>query len=320
MLSMAERDAQNKQVKQDKQAGALFDRRLVAARRARALADLNAHDFLHQHVARELSERLQAIERPFKVAAELGARTGVFAHTEAARALDRLYGVDLVPPGGELAHNQFLIADEERLPFREGALDLIVAPLCLHVVNDLPGVLTQARRALRPDGLFLGTLFGGETLTELRAAFMEAELETTGGAAPRIAPVVDIRDAGALLQRAGFALPVADADHLSIGYDSALDLMADLKGMGESNVLTDRHGGFLRRDTIARTAEIYAQRFGGPETGPKTRVRASFEIVYLSGWAPDESQQKPLRPGSAKTRLADALGTKEIPANDRSRD
>jgi SAM-dependent methyltransferase len=293
----------------------VFDRQLVAARRARALPGFSDHDFLHTHVAEELSDRLMAVQRTFNLAVEIGARSGAFAKTEATRPIKRLYGMDLVTPRAHTAHAGFVVADEERLPLAEEALDLVVAPLCLHAVNDLPGVLTQIRRALKPDGLFLGTLFGGETLTELRQALMEAEVETTGGASPRVAPVVDIRDAGHLLQRAGLALPVADSDILTIRYDSAVHLMADLAGMGEANALADRHRRFTRRATITRAAEIYQNRFADPDG----RVRASFEILYLSGWAPHESQQKPLRPGSAKARLADALGAKEMPAGDKPR-
>jgi SAM-dependent methyltransferase len=304
---MAERDTQ------DKQSGPLvFDRRLVAMRRARSLPQLADHDFLHAHVAVELSDRLMSVRRNFKMAADIGARSGQFARTPAARSLDRLFGFDLIAPAQNTAHAGFVIADEERLPLAEETLDLIVAPLCLHLVNDLPGVLTQIRRALKPDGLFLGTLFGGETLTELRQVLMEAEIETTGGASPRVAPAVDIRDAGALLQRAGFALPVADSDVLTIRYDSALHLMAELSGMGETNVLCDRHRQFMRRATLQRAMRIYQDRYADPDG----RIRASFEILYLSGWAPHESQQQPLRPGSAKARLADALGTKELPAGD----
>ena len=290
----------------------VFDRGLVAMRRARALPGLGDHDFLQTHVAEELSDRLMAVQRDFKLAAEIGARAGAFAKTEAARGIDRLFGFDLVAPLSKTNHAGFVVADEERLPLTEGALDLVVAPLALHVVNDLPGVLTQIRRALKPDGLFMGTLFGGETLTELRQALMEAEVETTGGASPRVAPVVDIRDGGHLLQRAGFALPVADADVLTIRYDSALHLMADLAGMGETNVLADRHRRFMKRSTITRAIQIYQDRFADADG----RVRASFEVLYLSGWAPHESQQQPLRPGSAKARLADALGTKEMPAGE----
>jgi SAM-dependent methyltransferase len=299
---------------QDNETGfAIFERPLVAQRRMRARNDLSQHDFLHAHVAAEMSDRLMAVQRDFKLAAEFGARSGHFAQTPAGRAIPSLAGVDLVPPRARTQHTTFAIADEERSPFAEASLDLILATLCLHAVNDLPGTLSQWRRMLRPDGFFMGTLFGGETLRELRSALMEAELETAGGAAPRITPVVDVRDAGSLLQRAGFALPVTDTDVLTIRYDSMMHLLADLRGMGETNVLRDRYRGFLRRDTLMRAAAIYQDQFADPDG----RVRATFEIVYLAGWAPDPSQQQPLKPGSAKARLADALGASEISSGEK---
>ena len=301
------------QAPQDKSpAHLVFDRKLVAARRARALPVYAENNFLHDIVAAELSDRLGAVMRDFKLAAEVGARSGAFARTEAGRAIEHLYGIDLVAPLEATAHSGFVVADEERLPLKEGSLDLILAPLSLHVVNDLPGVLTQFRRALKPDGLFMGTLFGGETLKEMRQCLMEAEIETTGGVSPRIAPVVDIRDAGNLLQRAGFALPVADADILTLRYETATHAMMDLSGTGESNVLNERLRHFTRRDTIAKAIEIYEKRFAETDG----RVPATYEILYLLGWAPHESQQQPLRPGSAKARLADALGAKEMPAGE----
>ena len=204
-------------------------------------------------------------------------------------------------------------ADEEALPFADGSLDLIVSALALQFVNDLPGALIQIRRALKPDGLFLAALIGGDSLTELREAFAQAESEIEGGVSPRVAPFADVRELGALLQRAGFALPVVDSDRLTVRYESVFALMRDLRRMGATNVLTERRRAPLRRATLQRMAEIYAQRFADPDG----RVRATFEIVWLSGWVPHESQQKPLRPGSARQRLADALGTKEIPTGEK---
>ncbi len=302
---MTERDNQDN-------GATVFDRALVAARRRRARTTLHEFDFLHAHVAGELSDRLLAVKRKFDVAAEIGARSGRFAASEAAKHIGHLSGCDLVHPARPTRHADFFIADEERLPFAAESLDLLVAPLCLHAVNDLPGVLVQFRRALKPDGLFLGTLFGGQTLAELRTAFMEAEIEIAGGASPHVSPFVDIRDGGALLHRAGLALPVADTDTLTVRYDSALHLMADLRGMGETNALLSRHRRPTARATLLRTVQIYHERFADPDG----RVRASFEIVYLSGWAPHESQQQPLRPGSAKRRLADALGVVETSAGE----
>jgi SAM-dependent methyltransferase len=181
-------------------------------------------------------------------------------------------------------------------------------------VNDLPGALAQIRRALKPDGLLLAALVGGASLTELRQAFAQAESEIEGGASPRVAPFADVRELGALMQRAGFALPVVDCDRLTVRYDTIFNLMRDLRRMGATNVLRERRRTPLRRATLARMAQVYAQRFADPDG----RLRASFEIVWLSGWAPHESQQKPLKPGSAKQRLADALGTIERSAGDKA--
>ncbi|HEV7385394.1 MAG TPA: methyltransferase domain-containing protein, partial [Phenylobacterium sp.] len=199
------------------------------------------------------------------------------------------------------------VLDEERLPFAPASLDLIVSTLGLHWTNDVVGALVQIRRALKPDGLFLGALLGGSTLTELRQALTDAESEILGGAGSRVSPFADSRDAAGLLQRAGFALPVADVDRVSVSYEHPLKLLADLRHMGETNVLADRHPRGLTRTLLARASEIYAERFAGSDG----RVTATFEIVTLTGWAPHASQQQPLKPGSAKMRLADALGTIE---------
>jgi hypothetical protein len=180
-------------------------------------------------------------------------------------------------------------------------------------VNDLPGTLVQIRRALKADGLLLAALIGGESLSELRAAFAQAESETEGGISPRVAPFADLREFGALLQRAGFSLPVVDSDRLTVRYQSVLALMHDLRRMGATNVLGERRRAPLKRATLARIAKIYAQRFADADG----RLRASFEIVWLSGWVPHESQQEPLKPGSAIQRLADALGTREIPTGEK---
>jgi SAM-dependent methyltransferase len=212
------------------------------------------------------------------------------------------------------ADQKVVVADEEALPFRDGSLDLVVSALALQFVNDLPGTLIQVRRALKADGLFVAALVGGETLTELRQAFAAAESEIEGGASPRVAPFADVRDLGALLQRAGFALPVTDVDRVCVRYDSTLALMHDLRRMAATNALVERRRMPLRRATLIRMAEIYGARFADPDG----RLRATFDIVWLSGWAPHPSQQQPLRPGSAKARLADALGTREISAGDKA--
>lgn len=196
-----------------------------------------------------------------------------------------------------------IVCDEEFLPFRMGSLDLVSSALTLHWVNDLPGTLIQARQALRPDGLFIAALFGGETLKELRESLMQAELECEGGVSPRISPFADVRDLGSLLQRAGFALPVVDADPITVRYETAFHLLRDLKAMGETSALNDRRRVPLRRQTLLRMAEIYQERFADADG----RIRATFEFLYATGWAPHESQQKPLKPGSAEVKLEDAL-------------
>jgi SAM-dependent methyltransferase len=209
----------------------------------------------------------------------------------------------LLPP----ATPQPVLGDEEALPFADESFDLIIAPLTLHFVNDLPGALLQIRRCLKPDGLFIGGMFGGATLQELRRAWLEAESEISGGASPRVAPFADVRDLGGLLQRAGFALPVVDADIMRVRYASALNLMHELRAMGASNVLADRRRVPVSRALLMRVSEIYAERFADPDG----RIPATFEMLVMTGWAPHDSQQKPLQPGSAKNRLADALGTTE---------
>ncbi len=220
-----------------------------------------------------------------------------------------IVGVDVIARG-----KPFVIADEEALPFRDGSLDLVVSGLALHFANDLPGVLAQIRRALKPDGLFLAALLGGETLTELRQAFAEGESEIEGGASARVAPFSDLRQLGALLQRAGFALPVTDVERVTVRYSSAFDLMHDLRRMAATNALVARRRVPLRRATLMRMADIYARRFADSDG----RIRATFDIMWLSGWAPHPDQQQPLKPGSATTRLADALGTREIPTGEKA--
>jgi len=268
--------------------------------------------FLLDRVAGELGERLGAVLRRFERAVDLGTPAGALRSVLAASGK---VGT-VVAVSAQLRRDSGLAvaADEEALPFADGSLDLVVSALALQFVNDLPGALAQIRRALKPDGLLLAALVGGASLTELRQAFAQAESEVEGGASPRVAPFADVRELGALMQRAGFALPVVDCDRLTVRYDTVFDLMRDLRRMGATNVLHERRRTPLRRATLARMAQVYAQRFADPDG----RLRASFEIVWLSGWAPHESQQKPLKPGSAKQRLADALGTIERSAGDKA--
>ena len=293
----------------------IFDRRLIDARRRRALREARpGADFLLRHVADDLIERLTVVKRRFPLALEIGSPLPHLAdRLVAGRQVDRVIRLDRLPLAA--SRHGAIAGDEEALPVRPASFDLVVSALALQVVNDLPGVLLQIRRALRPDGLFLAALLAGETLAELRAALTAAEIEATGGASPRVAPFADIRALGGLLQRAGFALPVVDQDRLTIRYDSALALMRDLRAMGGTSVLTERSRRPLRRCVLMRAAGIYAERFADPDG----RVRATFDVASLSGWAPHGSQQKPLRPGSAQARLADALGAVEQPAGDTAR-
>ena len=293
----------------------IFDRRLVEANLTRAARALPRTDFLLRHAAGELVSRLEGISRTFELAADTGAYHGVVAKL----LNERFPGTKTVSlsPVTALAKEcpaPRAVATEEALPLKEGSLGLVTSVLSLHLVNDLPGALIQIRRALRPDGLFLGALLGGESLIELRQAFMMAETETLGGVSPRVFPTADVRDMGALLQRAGFALPVVDSERLTVTYPTPLALIRELKAMGAANPLFARSRKPMRRDTLAQALEIYARRFAG-EDG---RARATFEILYLYGWSPHESQQKPLKPGSAKARLAEALRTTEIAAGDKA--
>jgi SAM-dependent methyltransferase len=284
---------------------AIFDRKLLRRREQRARA-LGPETFLVDRVAEELGERLDAVVRRFDRAVDLGTPTGAVrrALVEGGKVGTVIAATSAVEGDSVFPR---VVADEEALPFANGSLDLIVSALALQFVNDLPGTLIQARRALKPDGLLLAALIGGDSLAELREAFAAAESEVEGGLSPRVAPFADVRELGGLLQRAGFALPVVDSDRLTVRYDSVIALMHDLRRMGATNVLAERRRRPLRRVTLQRLAEIYAERFADPDG----RLRATFEIVWLSGWAPHESQQKPLKPGSAAHRLADALGTKE---------
>ncbi len=284
----------------------VFDRALLRQRLARAHASAPA-DFLLTRVVEDFGDRLNAVLRPFPRILDLGTPSWLLSDQLAERAPELL--VQAAPVATALSDRPQLgcIVDEEALPFAPESFDLVVSALSLQHVNDLPGTLVQIRRSLRPDGLFLACIVGGQSLKELRAAFAEAEEEVTGGASPRIAPLADLRDLGGLLQRAGFSLPVTDIDTVTVRYAHLFDLARDLKAMGASNALVQRDRRPLRRSVLLRAAEIYAERFSDPDG----RVRASFDLVWLSGWAPHESQQKPLQPGSAKMRLADALGTTE---------
>lgn len=269
----------------------LFDRSLLHRRIVRATRNEPA-TFLVDRVAEELAERLTAVLRDFRNAADIATPTDAVRRALGSR-IASIKAIDFTAA--------------ETLPLEERSLDLAVSALALQFVNDLPGALTQIRLALKPDGLLLAALAGGDTLTELRQSFTAAEAELEGGVSPRVVPFVDLRDMGALLQRAGFALPVVDVERIVVRYGNAFALMRDLRAMGATNMLAERRRAPLRRATLFRMAQVYAERFADPDG----RIRATFDIVWLSGWAPHESQQQPLRPGSAKARLADALGVKE---------
>ena len=282
----------------------ITDKRLLRRRLARAHkgGDRRA-GFLIEHVTADLVERLSAIERRFEVAVAHGGQTSALADallaSGKAGSVIRLESTAAAFP----AAGAGVVGDEEALPFAPASLDLFVSVLALQWTNDLPGTLIQIRAALRPDGLLLAAMTGGRTLTELREALAAAESEIRGGASPRVVPAADVRDLGALLQRAGFALPVVDRDALTVRYSSAFDLFRDLRAMGATNVSPERERRPTRKSVFLRAGEVYAERFSDPDG----RVRATFEIVSLSGWGPHESQQKPAERGSGKVSLAAAL-------------
>jgi SAM-dependent methyltransferase len=286
---------------------ALFDFAALGRRRDRAmlLGFAGGADFLHREVGALIAERLGEVRRDFARVALIG--TGAGAVAEAlGREAAALVQLDPSPAMARAAGGEVLAG--EVLPLEEGAHDLVVSTLLLHAMNDPVGQLVQMRLALKPDGLMLAALFGGQTLAELRASLAEAEAEIEGGLSPRVAPMAEIRVLGGLLQRAGYAMPVADSEKLTVTYATPLHLMRELRAMGETNVLSERRRQPMRRATLMRACEIYAEHYGTPEG----RVRATFEIVFLTGWAPGPGQPRPLRPGSATARLADALGTREI--------
>ena len=293
---------------------AIFDRRLLRARQSRARA-LGPATFLLDRVAEEMGERLSVVLRQFERAVDLGTPNDALRRVLAAGGkITTLVAASLsvTADGSSLA----VAADEEALPFADASLDLVVSALALQFVNDLPGTLIQIKRALKADGLLLAAMIGGDSLSELREAFAEAESEIEGGISPRVSSFADIRDLGALLQRAGFALPVIDSDRVTVRYDNPLALMHDLRAMGATNILTERRRTPLKRATLQKMLEIYARRFADADG----RLRATFEIVWLTGWAPHENQQKPLKPGSASRLLADALGAREISTGEKAGD
>jgi SAM-dependent methyltransferase len=288
---------------------AIFDRRAVRRHRDRAAAGFPAHQFLVEEIADRLVERLAAVNRAFPRVLDLGCHTGQMAARLAGLpATETVVSADGSAAMVRRAPTPALALDEEALPIGDGTVDLVTSVLSLHWVNDLPGALVQIRRALKPDGLFLAAMLGGDTLRELRHAFLEAEAAVEGGASPRVSPFAGIQDAAGLLQRAGFALPVADSDTLTATWAGALDLMHELRGMGEANAVAARRKTFSRRETLFAAAARYQHLYADGDG----RVPATFQVIYLTGWAPASSQPRAMRPGRAAQRLADALGATEI--------
>lgn len=292
----------------------IFDRARLAARRDRLAANFADYAFLRQRVIDDLESRLDDTTRRFQRGLELGSAGGeLSARLIASGKAAAMLAADTAPAFLAAAEARGLdtaIADEEALPFPPASFDLILSPLALHWVNDLPGALMQVRTALQPDGLFAGALFGAGTLAELRSVLTEAESELTGGLAPRLSPLPALRDMAGLMQRAGFALPVADRDTVTVRYGDPRRLLADLKGMGERAAFAGSAGRPLPRRVLARAMDLYRDRYGEADG----RVPATFEIVHVLGWAPAPGQPKPLKPGSAKVSLAAAVrraGTSE---------
>jgi NADH dehydrogenase [ubiquinone] 1 alpha subcomplex assembly factor 5 len=293
----------------------VFDRTTLRRRRERAARRWGDQAFLKREIASRLVERLDDVRRTFPRALDLGCHGDEIASAlGTSEAVGSLVRADVGLGFARTARGPAVVADEEALPFAPGSFDLVLSAMSLHWVNDLPGTLIQIARILKPDGLFLAGMLGGGTLWQLRQALTAAESEIEGGLSPRVSPFADLRDAAGLLQRAGFAMPVADSETIDVEYESALALMRDLGAMGEGNLVAERRRGFSRRATLLRAAEIYGERFARPSG----RVEATFEVLFLHGWAPHESQPKPLRPGSAAHRLAEALGTAELSAGEKA--
>ncbi|WP_069189413.1 methyltransferase domain-containing protein [Candidatus Terasakiella magnetica] len=293
----------------------VFDRKMVRKHRDRAAESWPDFDFLHKEVAARLCDRLDDVVRDFPLALDIGCHGGDVASVlRDYPKVKKLIQCDLSEKMVKRANAQnatSLVVDEEFLPFAPNSFDLIVSNLSLHWTNDLPGALLQINRCLKPDGLFIGTMFGTETLRELRQCLNETEMEVDGGISPRISPFADVRDAGMLLQRAGFNLPVVDADSIDVRYENPMKLLKDLKGMGENNKVLERRKNFTKRELIFKAMQKYMEEF----TGDDGRVPATFQVMFMTAWKDDPSQQKPLKPGAGITgdakKLADALGVPE---------
>jgi NADH dehydrogenase [ubiquinone] 1 alpha subcomplex assembly factor 5 len=287
----------------------VFDRNQVRRNRTRAAKNFSAYSFLFDWSAHQLSERLMDINRHFHLTLQIGSRACIKTHPK----IDKTIIMDLTPKPVSPC-DSYIQASEEILPFGPATLELVLSNLSLHAVNDLPGALIQIRKSLKPDGLFLSAMLGGETLYELRQCMTEAELTLRGGISPHIAPLADKPQMGDLLQRAGFALPVVDSEIVNVSYDNIFKLMHDLRGMGEGNAIAARDKTPAQKALFLETSRLYEKKFKNADG----KLNASFEIIFLIGWSPHASQQKPLTPGSAKTRLADALGASEIKAGEKA--
>ena len=279
----------------------VFDRELIKSRRDKTAHNFHDYDFLVREVSNHLIDNLQDIKRSYNTILNMNVSVD---QLEEQFQESLIIHQDLSRPMLAQKSGKRIQADEELFPFKNNSLELILSCLTLHWINDLPGTLKQIFNALKPDGLFLGAMFGGDTLNELRSAMMKAELEIRGGVSPHVSPFVDVRDAGALMQRAGFALPVVNTERITVTYSDAFALMKELKAMGENNALVNRYKGLSSKTMMMETAKIYHEQYAND----KGRIPATFDIIYLQGWAPHESQQKPLKPGSAKMSLKDALG------------
>ena len=270
----------------------VFDRKSIRQKRNRCASTIKESGFLFDWSAKEIKSRLKDIKREFSCSLNIGNRGNI----------NSTYTIDLAEN-----LNPTIQADEEFLPFANQSFDLITSNLSLHSTNDLPGTLLQIKNALKPDGLFIATLFGGETLYELRQSIQQAEIETTDSITPRVAPTADLQQMGSLMQRGGFTLPVIDSEKIIVTYDNIFKLMNDLRAMGESNAIIARTKSLSSKSLFAKISEIYQNNFSDADG----KIQATFEVIFLLGWAPHESQQKPLRPGSAKNRMSDALKSTE---------
>lgn len=298
----------------------IFDRDAVKRNRDKAACgDWASYDFLIRECADRLIDRIVDVKRDFPLTLDVGARAGAVAEMlDGARGVKTMVQCDLSEAMSKRAKafGPAIVADEEWLPFANHVFDLVLSNISLHWVNDLPGALVQIRQTLKPDGLFLATMFGGHTLQELRDCIMQAEIDITGGLSPRVSPFADTNDIGSLMQRAGFALPVVDSEYITVTYDNMFKLLEDLRGMGEMNAVLERVKHFSSQKLFMRAAELYAERY----TNEEGRIFATFQVFYLHGWSPHDSQQQPAARGSGTTSLADFLTTDETPTRDREID